>query len=88
MYTICIYYIYINTLHHQLHRSNRFQIYNNQGPHQALLPGHIVYTICQGSSDPYYIITIYMKWVTTSWTYSMQIDKTVCHRIIFVRPSL
>ena len=28
-------------------------------------------TICPGSSDPFYILTYYIKWVTTSWTYSL-----------------
>ena len=27
-------------------------------------------TVCQGSSDPFHIVTYYIKWVTTSWTYS------------------
>ena len=27
-------------------------------------------TICPGSSDPIYIVSYYIKWVTTSWTYS------------------
>ena len=32
---------------------------------------HLVYTICPGSSDPFYIVTHYnIKWVITSWTYS------------------
>ena len=25
-------------------------------------------TVCQRSSDPLYIVTYYIKWVTTSWT--------------------
>ena len=25
-------------------------------------------TVCPGSSDSFYIVTYYMKWVTTSWT--------------------
>ena len=28
-------------------------------------------TICPGSSDPFYIVTYYMKLVTTSWTHSI-----------------
>ena len=28
-------------------------------------------TVCQRSSDPFYIVGYYMKWVTTSLTYSM-----------------
>ena len=27
-------------------------------------------TVCPGSSDPFYVVTYYIKWVTTSWTYS------------------
>ena len=27
-------------------------------------------TICSGSSDPFYIVSYYIKWVTTSWTHS------------------
>ena len=30
------------------------------------LLGH---TVCPRSSDPFYIVTYYIKWVTTSWTY-------------------
>ena len=28
------------------------------------------YTVCPRSSDPFYIISYYIKWVTTSWTNS------------------
>ena len=28
-------------------------------------------TICTRSSYPFYIVTYFMKWVTTLWTYSM-----------------
>ena len=27
-------------------------------------------TVCSVSSDPFYIVTYYIRWVTTSWTYS------------------
>ena len=27
-------------------------------------------TVCPGSSDAFYIVRYYIKWVTTSWTYS------------------
>ena len=27
-------------------------------------------TVCPGSSDPFHIVSYYIKWVTTSWTYS------------------
>ena len=25
--------------------------------------------MCPGSSDPFYIVSYYIKWVTTSWTH-------------------
>ena len=28
------------------------------------------YAVCPRSSDPIYIVTYYVKWVTTFWTYS------------------
>ena len=28
-------------------------------------------TVCPRSSDPLYLVSYYIKWVTTSWTYSM-----------------
>ena len=28
-------------------------------------------TICQGRSGPFYIVTYYLKWVTTYWTHSI-----------------
>ena len=28
--------------------------------------------MCPGSSEPFHIVTYYMKWVTTSWTYSIR----------------
>ena len=28
-------------------------------------------TVCPRSSDPFYIVTYYMKWVTISWTHSI-----------------
>ena len=34
---------------------------------------YIEYTVCPGSSDPFYIVTYYMKSVTTSWTYNIQL---------------
>ena len=36
--------------------------------HPSLFSFH---TMCPRSSDPYYIGSYYMKWVTTSWTYSI-----------------
>ena len=28
------------------------------------------YTVCPGSSDPFYIVTYYINWVTTFWANS------------------
>ena len=28
-------------------------------------------TVCPGSSDPFYIVSYYTRWVITSWTHSM-----------------
>ena len=34
-------------------------------------------TVCPRSSDSFYVVTYYMKWVTTSWTYCMQVPECV-----------
>ena len=39
----------------------------------------VEFTVCPESSDPFYKVTYYIKWVTTSWTYciplsSVQVD--------------
>ena len=31
--------------------------------------------VCRRSSDPFYVVRSYIKWVTTSWTYSILIQK-------------
>ena len=31
------------------------------------------YTICPRSSGPFHIVAYYIKWVTTSWTYSIKL---------------
>ena len=31
-----------------------------------------IYCVCPRSSDPFYIESYYIKWVTTSWTYYIQ----------------
>ena len=31
-------------------------------------------TVCPGSSDPFYVVTYYIKRVTTSWTYSIYLE--------------
>ena len=37
-----------------------------------------IYTICPASSDPFYIVSYYIKWVTTSWTHSMYFQSSDC----------
>ena len=32
---------------------------------------NLLRTVCPRSSDPFYIVSYYIKWVTTSWSYSM-----------------
>ena len=32
-------------------------------------------TVCPGSSDPFYIVSYYIKWVTNSWTHSTYLFK-------------
>ena len=32
------------------------------------------YTVCPRSSDPFYFVTYYIKWVITSWTYSITLN--------------
>ena len=32
---------------------------------------YLLITVCPGSIDPFYIVSCYIKRVTTSWTYSM-----------------
>ena len=29
-------------------------------------------TVCPRNSEPFYVVTYYIKWVTTSWTYSIR----------------
>ena len=36
-------------------------------------------TVCPRSSDPFYIVSYYLKWVSTFWTYSM------CLLILYVQ---
>ena len=40
------------------------------------------HTVCPRSSDPSYVVTYYIKWVNTSWTYSI-ISKTMTKPVMF-----
>ena len=47
---------------------------------------YLLSTVCPISSDPFYKISYYIKWVTTSWTHSMSflafvVSKTVAINI-------
>ena len=35
------------------------------------LPPVVKGTVCRRSNDPYFVVTYYIKWVTTSGTYNM-----------------
>ena len=36
--------------------------------------------VCPRSSDPFHIVSYYINWVTTSWTYSTRLDdKRILH---------
>ena len=41
-------------------------------PQCRLLVRREVYCVSKRSSDPFYLVTYYIKWVTTSWTYSIR----------------
>ena len=38
------------------------------------LPSIYIYCVSKRSSDPFYVVTYYIKWVTTSWTWYMEIE--------------
>ena len=50
------------------------------------------YTVCPKSSDPFYIVSYYIKWVTTSGTYSITQSMNIRNQIFgnkkVTKPSL
>ena len=47
-----------------------FNTFINLYPYPTgMLASRLYCTVCPGSSDPNYIVSYYIKWVTTSWTY-------------------
>ena len=57
----------------QLHSKHVASIKGKDNLGLVLLFGtayNLRYTVCPRSSDPFYIVIYYIKWVTTSWTYS------------------
>ena len=42
-------------------------------------------TVCPRSSDPFYLVTYFIKWVTTSWTNSIMLSEfKACLAIISI----
>ena len=66
-----IYILYIFIIYECLWRLAHFLIVYLLNKNITRLLGHIVHTMCPGSSDPFYIVSYYMKWVTTSWAHSI-----------------
>ena len=46
------------------------------------------YTVCPRSSGPFYKVTYYINWATTSWTYSMVYGEITLHQQFFCLNSL
>ena len=49
-------------------------LWDRSGPwflYQMVTQNLRAYAVCPRSSDPFYVVTYYTEWVTTSWTYSM-----------------
>ena len=42
-------------------------------------PGKNAYTICPRSTDPFCMVSYYIKWVTTSWTATVY-DNFIFHQ--------
>ena len=63
---------FVETLTAHLHRENKYRgwrpcICNNEN--YLLSEKSTFCTICPGSSGPFYIVTYFIKWVSTSWTH-------------------
>ena len=44
--------------------------------------------ICPRRSDPFYKVTCYIKWVTTSWTDSIKFVCTLCDMFVIIAPNV
>ena len=40
------------------------------------------FTVCPRSSDPFYVVSYYIKWVTTSWTHSMKLRLKYAKKVL------
>ena len=47
---------------------------NLLAPAQFIILTKLLYTVCLRSSDPFYVVIYYIKWVTTSWTYTYVLE--------------
>ena len=66
--------IHLDTLYH-VDIENKllsFKIIKSKSTKLVLVKTMVTFTVCQRSSDPFYVVTYYIKWVTTSWTYSIE----------------
>ena len=64
-------------------RSRSIILYPSSNPATTAGRARIQDTVCPRSSDSFYVVTYYIKWVTTSWTYSIYHDdlRLVVHRL-------
>ena len=50
-------------------------------PWNCLAPRKKTLTVCPGNSDPFNLVSYYIKWVTTSWTHSNTIENISRHQL-------
>ena len=51
-------------------------------------PPKYTYTVCPRNSDPFHIVSYYIKWVTTSWTYRIKsVEFSYFFKIILLHDS-
>ena len=46
--------------------------------HALFILNYVLHTVCPGSSDPFYIVSYYIKWVTTSLAHRKVIMEAIC----------
>ena len=63
-------YLFIHVFIYSYAKHPRPRSYGRTDGHSHKLYTESSYTVCPGSSDPFYIVSYYIKRVTTSWTHS------------------
>ena len=62
------------------------QYQNNAGPQRVKGIVHLIFIfccpVCPRSSDPFYIVSYYVKCVTTSWSYSISSNRCECMKVV------